>query len=137
MPSSLIKKRWEIKEKAPQKFFEQFPEYTPTALQLLWNRDLRSQELIDEFFNPDYGDDLHDPFLYKDMDKAVGIILNAISRNEKIYIFGDYDHAGISGAALLRIFFDALSIRNGIYIPDRNTEGYGLSIPAVDEIVEN
>ena len=129
MPKSLVKKRWDTKEKPPQEFFDQFPEYTPVTLQLLWNRDLRSQELIDEFFNPDYVTDLHDPFLYKDMDKAVKITLEAISRKEKIYIFGDYDHDGISGAALMRIFFDALDIRNGIYIPDRNTEGYGLSIP--------
>lgn len=130
-----MQKSWKLKEKAPGEFFDQFPEYSPQTLQLLWNRGLKTQESIDEFFNPDYDEDLHDPFLFSGMDKAAKRIARAIKRKEKILIFGDYDHDGVSGVALLTIFFREFEVEPEIYIPDRLREGYGLSTGSIKEII--
>ena len=101
-----MRKQWNVEEQVPKKFIDSFPEYSRFTLQLLWNRNLRTQKEIDGFFNPDYDTDLHDPLLYKDMDKAVDIIIEAFKNKEKISIFGDYDHDGVSGAAVLKLFFE-------------------------------
>lgn len=130
-------KTWNVKEKISGDFIEKFPEYSRITLQLLWNRGLRDQKAIDEFFNPDYIEDLHDPFLYTDMGKAVKIVGDALEKGEKIHLFGDYDHDGISGVALLYLFFKLLGVKTEVYIPDRSREGYGLNEKAVEEIVRS
>ncbi|MFH0852643.1 MAG: single-stranded-DNA-specific exonuclease RecJ [bacterium] len=129
---------WSLKPKAPKEFIKQFPEYHPLVLQLLYNRGLKTQKAIDEFFNPDYEEDLHDPFLMLGMEKAVKRILKAIKKQEKIAIFGDYDADGICGTVILKTVLDALgaNLSGGIYIPDRKIEGYGLNIGAVQKLGE-
>jgi len=129
-----VKKRWEINKKPSKKFFEQFPEYSKLILQLLWNRGLKTQKTIDEFFNSDYDKNIHDPFLMKGMKKAVERIEKALKRKEKITIFGDYDADGVCGTAILRETLKALGANPNIYIPDRNKEGCGLNFKAVKEI---
>jgi len=54
--------KWNLKSKAPSAFLKQFPEYSPLICNLLYNRNIKTQKQIDEFFNPDYLDDIHDPF---------------------------------------------------------------------------
>jgi len=130
-----MQKVWEIKEKISGEFLEGFAEYSPLTLQLLWNRNLKTQEAIDEFFNPDYDEDLHDPFLLFGMDRAVSRINQAIKGGEKILVFGDYDHDGVSGAALLHIFFREIGADSTVMIPDRLQEGYGLSQKSIKEII--
>jgi len=93
---------WHLKSKAPEEFIKKFPEYNPLILQLLYSRGLKNQKQIDEFFNPDYGEDLHDPFLMLGMREAVKRISKAIKNHEKTAIFGDYDADGVCGAVILK-----------------------------------
>ncbi len=132
-----MNKHWKVNKKPPKKFLEQFPEYSRLALQLLWDRKLRTQKAIDEFFNPDYDQDLHNPFLMKGMKKAIARINKALENKEKIIIFGDYDADGICGAAVLSETLKFLGADFDIYIPDRNKEGYGMNLKAVQEVSKN
>ncbi len=129
---------WHLKEKPPDEFINQFPEYEPIILQLLYSRGLKDQKAIDEFFNPDYEEDLHDPFLMLGMEKAAKRIFKAIEKQESIAIFGDYDADGVCGAVILKTVLEALgaNLSGGIYIPDRKVEGYGLNISAIKKIAE-
>ena len=144
-----MQKRWLINKKYPVKFGKKFPEFTEVVLQLLWDRNLKTQEQIDEFFNPDYETDLHDPYLMKDMKKTVKRIYEAIEKNEKILVYGDYDVDGItSSAIIINTLTELKSIISkikkekakefiDIYIPDRETEGYGLNKKAIKKAKEN
>jgi len=129
-----VNKTWKINKKPPKKFWEQFPEYSRLTLQLLWDRRLKTQKAIDEFFNPDYSEDLHDPFLMKGMKKAIKRIEKALENKEKITIFGDYDADGVCGVAILSETLRALGANPDIYIPDRNKEGYGLNLEVVKKV---
>ena len=129
-----MNKIWKINEKPPKEFFEQFPEYSRLTIQLLWDRNLKTQKAIDEFFNPDYDEDLHDPFLMKGMGEVVKRIKKALANKEKITIFGDYDADGVCGTAILVETIKALGTEPSIYIPDRDKEGYGLNLKAVKEV---
>jgi len=120
-------KRWELKPPISLEFQKQFPEIPGIILQLLGNRGLTAQKQIDEFLNPDYGQDLLDPFLFPDMAKAVTRIYKAIGNKEKIAIHGDYDADGITATALLSNILRALKADFIIYIPHREKEGYGLN----------
>lgn len=130
---------WQIKPLAPEDFLQKFPEFSPAIKQLLYNRGLRTKEDIEEFFNPSYDQDLHDPFLMLGMKKAVSIIKKALKEKKKIAIFGDYDADGVCGAVLLKTVlekFGADILDQDIYLPDRLNEGYGLNLRAVKEIAE-
>lgn len=103
---------------------------------LLINRGIRTKEDADLFFNPDITK-LHDPFLMKDMDKAVNRLSKAIIDNEKILIYGDYDVDGTSAVALVYSFLKEIigsDYKNYIeyYIPDRYLEGYGISDQGIE-----
>ncbi|MBU2219669.1 single-stranded-DNA-specific exonuclease RecJ [Patescibacteria group bacterium] len=130
---------WRIKSTAPKEFIEQFPEYSPVTLELLYHRELKTQAQIDEFFNPDYDGDLHDPFLMLGMSEAVARVAEAINNKEPIAIFGDYDADGVCGAVLLKATLEALGadVAGGIYVPDRAREGYGLNPEAIKKIAAN
>jgi len=141
-----MQKHWIVNKKYTKKFAGEFPEFSEVTLQLLWDRDLKTQTQIDEFFNPDYEEDLHDPYLMKDMDKAVVRIYKAIKKGEKILVYGDYDVDGITSSlvmvnALVEIKSAISGIKKnearkfiGIYIPDRELEGYGMNDEAVKKI---
>jgi len=102
--------------------------------QLLYNRGLTDQSQITEFLNPEY-EKLDSPFLFKDMQKAVDRIWQAIEQNEKITIYGDYDADAITANAVLRQVFNYLEFQNiDSYIPDRFTEGYGVNLDALLKI---
>lgn len=110
---------------------KQFPEIAPLILQLLFNRGLITQEKIDEFFNPDYGQDIFDPFLFTDIEKAVSRVYQAVKKKEKIVIYGDYDADGVTSTVLLANVLQTLGARFDIYIPHREREGYGLNQKAI------
>ncbi len=111
--------------------------YTPFLQTLLEKRGMKSEEEIERFLNPDYDRDVYDPFLLKDMDKAVERILLAIDKNEKLVIFSDYDADGIPGAVVLHDFFKKIGFTNFTnYIPHRHLEGFGLNHEAVKEFAE-
>lgn len=129
--------KWQIKPKAPSAFLKQFPEFSPLISQLLYNRNLKTQQQVDEFFNPDYQDDLHDPFLLKGMKPAVKRILEAVNKQEKIVVYGDFDADGVCSTAILFLTLRALKVKNlGTYIPDRVKEGHGLNERAIKQLAK-
>jgi single-stranded-DNA-specific exonuclease len=83
------------------------------------------------FLSPTLRELLPDPSGFRDMDRAVERLLQAITRNEKIAVFGDYDVDGATSAALLHRFFAAIGVAVRLYIPDRLIEGYGPNAPAL------
>jgi len=127
--------KWTIKQRAPEEFIKKFLEYPPLVLQLLYDRGLTTQEKIDEFFHPDYSQDLHDPFLMLGMKEAVERIKKAIKGQERIVVFADYDCDGVCGGVVMEAGLKALGANlGGIYIPDRHKEGFGLNKNAVKEL---
>lgn len=126
---------WQLKEKAPVEFTEKFPELSPIVAQLLFSRNLHTQEAVDEFLLPDYSQDIHDPFLFKDMEKACQRIYQAIATQELITVFADYDADGVSSAIILHSVLSDLGANFNVYLPHREKEGYGLNPVAVEEIV--
>ncbi|MDP2683902.1 MAG: single-stranded-DNA-specific exonuclease RecJ [bacterium] len=132
-----MKSHWQIAKKITQEFQNKFPEVNPIVLQLLYNRGLTEQEKIDEFLNPDYGQDIHDPFLFTDMKKAVVRILKAIKNKEKITVHGDYDADGVSATVVMITTLKKLGANVDVYIPHRVSEGYGLNMNTVDELEKN
>jgi len=104
--------------------------------QLLEKRGLNDQDEIDAFLNPDYEKHLHDSFLLDDMERAVGRILDAIERKEKVTIYADFDCDGIPAAVVLYDFFRKIGFKEyvDIYIPHRHNEGYGFHREAVEHI---
>ena len=103
----------------------------PPVATILLNRKLDSKDKAATFFNPAF-DHLSDPFLMADMEKAIKQVAEVISQGERILIFGDYDVDGTSGTALLTLFFRENDVPVSYYIPDRETEGYGLSRQGID-----
>jgi len=103
---------------------------TPVIAQLLINRDIKDARAVERFLRADISF-LHDPFLLKDMTAAVERIKKAVSKGEKIMVYGDYDVDGISAAALLKRVLRDLGGHVTAYIPDRIEEGYGLNKEAV------
>lgn len=103
---------------------------------LLLQRGIETAEEAQAFFNPSL-DMLHDPFLMKDMDKAVDRLDRAIEDREKVLIYGDYDVDGTTAVALLYKYLKNKCHTTEFYIPDRYTEGYGVSIKGIDYAFEN
>ncbi len=101
--------------------------------QLLYNRGLTEKNQITEFLEPKY-ENLHDPFSFRDMQKAVDRIWRAIDQKEKICIYGDYDADAVTANAVLQQTFRHLGVEVESYIPDRFTEGYGINIEALEKI---
>ena len=99
--------------------------------QLLIQRGITTPEEADSFFNPDISG-LHDPFLMKDMDVAVGRIQDAIQAGEKVMVYGDYDVDGTTAVSLVYSFFKDYFKAIDYYIPDRYDEGYGVSQKGID-----
>ncbi len=127
--------KWIIKPAIDKKICDSFPEYSPLILQLLYNRGLTEEKTIDEFFNPDYVDHIHDPFLLKGMAEAVNRIKRAIEKKEKILVYGDYDADGVTATALMIKTLKFLGAENiEVYIPDRAKEGYGLKMDVIPKI---
>jgi len=101
------------------------------AAALLVGRGIDTAEKAREFIRPSL-DGLHDPFLFNDMQKAVERLDYAIKKQEKILIYGDYDVDGITAVALIYRFLHAFYSPVSFYIPDRYTEGYGISFQGID-----
>ena len=104
--------------------------------ELLLQRGIENFEDAKTFFRPSWSD-LHDPFLMKDMDKAVARIEAAIKNNEQILVFGDYDVDGTSSVALMASYLETKSTQISTYIPDRYEEGYGVSYKGIDFASDN
>ncbi|MBI2444130.1 MAG: single-stranded-DNA-specific exonuclease RecJ [Candidatus Magasanikbacteria bacterium] len=123
---------WLVSLPAPPAFLANHPELPPLVAQLLYNRGLTTQEAIDEFLNPDYSQDVPDPFLFNDMARAVAIIFDCIGQERLIIVHGDYDADGVCAAALLVSTLRELGARADVFIPHRERDGYGLNLKTID-----
>ena len=103
---------------------------------LLLQRGIETYEDAKTFFRPSF-DDLHDPFLMKDMDKAVARIEKAIDESENILVYGDYDVDGTTAVALMYSYLKMRTSNVATYIPDRYDEGYGVSYQGIDFAHDN
>ena len=103
---------------------------------LLAQRGIETFEEAKNFFRPDLND-LHDPFLMKDMKKAVTRIEEAVEHQENILIYGDYDVDGTTSVALLSSYLLSFYPNVATYIPDRYEEGYGISYKGIDFAEDN
>ncbi len=127
-------KRWIIKEAGDAEkvaVLKESLKLDELTASLLVQRGLGSSEAVGKFFRPrlEY---LHNPFDMEDMTQAVDRIMSAIARNERILVYGDYDVDGTTSVALVYSFFSRYYNNLGYYIPDRYTEGYGVSAKGVD-----
>ena len=104
---------------------------SPLVASLLIQRGMASSESVHDFLDPSR-EKLHDPFLMKDMDKAVARIMKAIERKERIMVYGDYDVDGTTSVAMVSSFFRGLQVPVVPYIPMRYGEGYGVSPKGVE-----
>ena len=130
---------WKIEENKDPQAIEQLSKelnVDKVISSMLIKRGIKTFNQAKDFFRPNIKQ-LHDPFLMKDMDKAVSRILQAIQKKESIMIFGDYDVDGTSSVALLSSFLNDIGADLSTYIPDRNNEGYGISLKAIDLAKKN
>ena len=109
---------------------------SPVVCLLLVQRGLTTVEEVKKFFKPSLND-LHDPFLMPDMDKAVRRLNKALGNKEKILIYGDYDVDGTTAVSLVFKYLRPYSSTLDFYIPDRYDEGYGISYKGIDYAAEN
>lgn len=98
---------------------------------LLKQRGINREEEVRQFMFPEYERDLHDPFLFRDMEKVVGRIAAAQDRGEKIGVFGDFDADGVTSSVIIRETLERLGIDTVIHIPHKIDEGHGLSRKAI------
>jgi single-stranded-DNA-specific exonuclease len=131
--------RWNLKSK-PEK---EKVQALQNALQvdeiiatLLAQRGIETYEQAKTFFRPTL-QDLHNPYLMKDMDKAVSRIEKAIANNENILVFGDYDVDGTTAVSLVSSYLRSFYPNVATYIPDRYNEGYGISYLGIDYAEDN
>lgn len=103
---------------------------------LLLQRGIETYDEAKRFFRPSF-EDLHDPFLMRDMDKAVARIEKAIANNENILVYGDYDVDGTTAVALMSSYLKTRTANVATYIPDRYEEGYGVSYQGIDFAHDN
>jgi|TARA_B110000908_G_scaffold55668_1_gene67845 single-stranded-DNA-specific exonuclease len=126
--------KWTIKSTPDLEVVQSFKEslgVPPIIATLLAQRDISTFEEAKLFFRPQL-DHLHDPFLMKDMRVAVDRLHTAISNNEKILVYGDYDVDGTTSVSMMHTFLKQISANAHYYIPDRYNEGYGVSFLGID-----
>jgi single-stranded-DNA-specific exonuclease len=131
--------KWKLKEagdKNAEKLLSKEFGIHPVISQILVNRGIQDIEVVRRYLYPSLND-LHSPFLMKDMKKGVSRLLKAIHEKEKIIIYGDYDADGITSVVILYKFIKEVTPNIDYYIPDRINEGYGLKIPAIDKFKKN
>ena len=134
-------KNWKVKIKNTQKA-EVFSlklrkEIGDVILSILYHRGLKTDQEVERFFFFDYERDVVDPFLFSDMEKAVSRIREALEKQEKVTVFGDYDADGVTATALIEEVLKNIGIEQVTsYIPNRQTEGYGLNEKAIEYLKE-
>lgn len=133
----MLKKKWLLREFDKQRVLEISKDFkiSPLTAIVLYNRGICDDESIRTFLSKDLGV-MYDPFLMRDMDKAVERIMAAKKANEKITIYGDYDVDGITAIAILYKHLSDMGISVDYYVPDRMQEGYGVNRDALDKIKE-
>ena len=133
-----MEKRWNTKPADPVKVkvLQDALQVHPALSRLLVQRGIEAFEEARSYFRPRL-EDLHSPWLFKDMDKAVSRIEKAITQQEKILIYGDYDVDGTTAVASFYLFLRSVHPALNYYIPHRYKEGYGISKAGIDFAAEN
>src|SRR3982750_4598074 len=133
-----MKKRWKILSADDNKVLQlqQNLHINKTLCRILVQRGIDTFDKAHQFFRPQLSH-LHDPWLMKDMLKAVNRIITAINSNEKILVFGDYDVDGTTAVACMYQFLKSIHRNTEFYIPHRYKEGYGISRAGIDYAYEN
>ena len=134
-----MQKRWveqELKSFAEMEELQRTLNVDAVLASLLVRRGITTFEEARRFFRPEL-EHLHDPFLMQDMRVAISRIEQAKASKEKILVYGDYDVDGTTSVALVYSFFKKYHSEIDFYIPDRYTEGYGISIQGIDYAAEN
>ena len=129
-----MEKRWVLKplpEKEKTEELAKAINVSPLLASMLLQRDISTFEEAKTYFRPALSD-LHDPFLMKDMDKAVERLRRAVNQGEKILIYGDYDVDGTTAVSLVYDFLSKRYPNIDYYIPDRYKEGYGVSTQGIE-----
>ena len=131
--------RWTLKPKPnleTVQFLQHALQVEETIASLLVQRSIETYEQAKDFFRPSLNH-LHDPFLMKDMQKAVERIQKAIESNENILVYGDYDVDGTTAVSLMSSYLKSEYPNVATYIPDRYNEGYGISFQGIDFAEDN
>ena len=133
-----MKRRWVYPTEPPAEHIAELSRAINVSAPLasiLLKRGISDLESAKSFFRPDLSM-LHDPFLMKDMDKAVDRLKQAIDLNQRILVFGDYDVDGTTSVTMVYGFLQSLEADCLYYIPDRNKEGYGVSEAGIDWAIQ-
>lgn len=131
MTELVTDREWKVQAPVPEAV-QTLPSVHPIVAGLLWQRGVRTAEEAIRFLEPDYDRDIHDPFLFSQMEQAVSRIFHALETNEYITIHGDYDADGVTGSAVLMTTLREIAQALGsaaiidFYVPHREKEGYGL-----------
>ena len=135
-----MEKRWKITERAEsdclEKLSKELNNLDKSLTNVLITRGIDTFDKAKGFFRPSL-DQLHSPFLMKDMDKAVARLQSAIRNNENILVYGDYDVDGTTSVTLVYSYLSNHYKNLSYYIPNRYTEGYGISYQGIDFAGEN
>ncbi|HAN17070.1 MAG: single-stranded-DNA-specific exonuclease RecJ [Bacteroidetes bacterium GWC2_33_15] len=133
-----MEKRWVLKQQGKKDDVEKLAKelnIEPVLANLLIQRGVKTFDEARKFFRPELSD-LYDPFLMKDMNLAVERIGKAIRNNENILIYGDYDVDGTTSVALMYSFLKTFYSNIDFYVPDRYSEGYGISIQGINYAID-
>ncbi len=136
--NSVSGKDWILKNYNEEtvKFFKDNFNLSEIVSKLIAIRNIKAED-VKLFLNPKIKNLLPNPFILKDMEKAVDRTILAIQKKEKIGIFGDYDVDGATSAAIIGNYFDEIKNKSEVYIPDRKTEGYGPSKKGFEKLILN
>jgi single-stranded-DNA-specific exonuclease len=126
--------RWVVRPEASAEEAARLGPYHPLVRRLLFNRGVGDEAAAKAFLTPQYPRGLHDPYAFPHLRRAATRILAAVSRHEPIAVYGDYDADGVCATAVLTDTLTALGAAPSVYIPFRQTEGYGLNAAAVEKL---
>jgi single-stranded-DNA-specific exonuclease len=127
-------KIWQFKPAIPFEIRKKFSNLSELVLQLLYNRGMSEEKDVKDFLEPEVHNGDFDPFLFKDMEKAVDLIIKHIKAGNKIYVYGDYDADGVTSSALLVELLSSFKADVHAYLPNRVDEGYGINEEALKYI---
>jgi single-stranded-DNA-specific exonuclease len=129
-------KLWKLSEPAPEEAYAALPNLPRLLAAIMWRRGIRTPDEAERFLHPSWERDVHDPFLFGDMKKAVTRLIAAKDVGEKIVIHGDYDADGVSGSVILHSALKRLGADVSVYLPHREKEGYGLSDATIGKLAD-
>lgn len=129
-----MQKKWKIKN-SPKSNFKK-SKFNSIIENLLAQRGIKTEKDAEKFLNPDYEKGLHDPFLFWDMQKVIDRLRQAQEKKETVGVFGDHDVDGVTSSVLMAEVLEKLGLKVEVYIPDKLTEGHGISKKAVDQFYQ-